>query len=457
MTTSSISTQNTQTLPADPEKHGDADSEYETDVPKLDNRERKQRRRGGRSPSLRVPASVSSPAPDPLQTTEASVKLNERQFDTSPNRPIFDFHSERRNKLPLSSEEVAKLELLIAALCENPPDSEAWMKAYDEIVSHSWYLELAGNFDEFREKFSASVPIQTQSEPAPARVDEAVKQESDADRPKTQPLLEVASLGGPIDDAAERRKGRSKRKAKDDEEVAGSRSESDLVTKDNHKLDRAEPHDLNETGSLQPEQLTADNRHKTKGTTNCDEKIDMCTSSDEPTSMTYWVARINDQIARSASALIELGQMFVEAKSKLLHGEWNGMFESGRLKFSLRTAQKLMQVAANKALAKAKNSALLPPSLDALTTLARLDPNVVQSGIDDGVIRSDMTIADVRRYVLDQPGQEDKPAKNEREINYEVLRNSWVKRLRKALEKVPSELVGKLINDLIVNLRTFVP
>ncbi len=136
--------------------------------------------------------------------------------------------------------------------------------------------------------------------------------------------------------------------------------------------------------------------------------------------------------------------MFIDAKFALKHGQWLELFQPHRLRFSIRTAQKLMQVANHTTLAKAKNSALLPPSLDSLTTLARLDPDVVQAGINDGVIIPDMTISDVKKFVLDQ-----QPAKAEKPFVYDASLKALVKRVNQALDKVPADQRQKLSIALV--------
>lgn len=164
----------------------------------------------------------------------------------------------------------------------------------------------------------------------------------------------------------------------------------------------------------------------------------------QPSSVDVWVAKITLQVGKSAQSLVELGQIFIDAKLALKHGQWEQLFQPGRLPFSIRTAQKLMQVAQNAALSKTKNSALLPPSLDALTTLARLDPEVVQAGINEGVIVPDMSIGDVKKFVLDQ-----QPAKAEKPFVYDASLRSLVKKVNQALDKVPANQRQKFSAALV--------
>jgi hypothetical protein len=163
--------------------------------------------------------------------------------------------------------------------------------------------------------------------------------------------------------------------------------------------------------------------------------------------MEGWIIRINQQVARSAESLITLGQVFLDAKNALNHGDWQNIFRSGKLRFSLRWAQRLMQAAKNTTLAKATNSSFLPPSLDALTTLARMDPQVIQSGIDEGVIFPNMTLADTKKFVLDQTAQE--ASKTEKAFDYSGTLRSLVRKVQAALEKVPVEQRERFVTELM--------
>jgi hypothetical protein len=96
-----------------------------------------------------------------------------------------------------------------------------------------------------------------------------------------------------------------------------------------------------------------------------------------------------------------------------------------------------MQMAKNAAFAKAKNSALLPPSIDALSLLARLDAKVVQERIESGAIRPDLTIADAKQFVLDQ--HDTRVPKTEKTFGYEASLKSLVIRVDQSLDKVSAD------------------
>jgi hypothetical protein len=160
-----------------------------------------------------------------------------------------------------------------------------------------------------------------------------------------------------------------------------------------------------------------------------------------------WAARISEQVGKSAQSLVLLGQLFIDAKSALQHGQWEDLFQTDNLRFRMRTAQKLMQVAKNATVSNAKNSALLPPSLDALATLARLDAKVVQEGIDSGAIRPDLTIAAAKKFALDQ--RETQTAKADKPFVYEASLRSLVNKVSQALDKVPDDQRGQFCAALV--------
>lgn len=146
--------------------------------------------------------------------------------------------------------------------------------------------------------------------------------------------------------------------------------------------------------------------------------------------------------------------MFLGAKERLDHGQWEAMFESGKLKFSLRTAQKLMQVAQNQVLTKAKNSSFLPPCLEVLTILGRLDAGIVEEGINTGEICAEMTIADAKRFALDQTTGDDNSPKP---FDYEKHLKATSKQVGKRLEPVPHDLLDAFLADLTAEINTYHP
>ena len=166
-----------------------------------------------------------------------------------------------------------------------------------------------------------------------------------------------------------------------------------------------------------------------------------------PSDVGQWVIRITNQVEKSARGIVELGQLFMKAKAALKHGKWHELFQPGNLRFSQRTADKLIQVAKNTALANPPNSASLPPSLDALVLLAPLDANVIQTSIDENIILPKMTIAEAKKFVRDT--LEPESANNQKLFDCDATIKSIIAKVTQALKEVPANQRDKFIDTLV--------
>lgn len=182
-----------------------------------------------------------------------------------------------------------------------------------------------------------------------------------------------------------------------------------------------------------------------------DDASDESAPTGEPSDVRSWVICITRQVEKSARGIVELGQLFMKAKAGLKHGKWQELFQPGNLRFSQRSAEKLIQVAQHVALAKPPNSASLPPSLDALTLLARVNADVVQSGIDDGTIQPTMTIAEAKKFALDMLGPES--AKIKKPFDRDATIKSLISRVSKALDEVPANQREDFISTLVEDIK----
>ena len=169
--------------------------------------------------------------------------------------------------------------------------------------------------------------------------------------------------------------------------------------------------------------------------------------------MEVWVERIKEKLKKSAESLIELGHMFRNAKSALPHGDWKKMFDSKKILFSLRTAERLMRVADNSVLASATNSTLLPVSLDTLCILARLDKEVVQDALIRGDIHPGTTIAEATLFAV---GENRKPGVSEtkaKPFDYPKFLKSFIVGFQKKLKAVPRGERGKFLDEAFMTLK----
>lgn len=113
----------------------------------------------------------------------------------------------------------------------------------------------------------------------------------------------------------------------------------------------------------------------------------------------YWLLEIKAVLVKSVTSLIEAGQLLIEAKKCLDHGEWLKMFTNGQLPFGERQAQYLMQVAGHRVLTNPNHRSLLPQSRTALVELAKGDETKVEEVIRDGKIHPALTAKEARLLV----------------------------------------------------------
>lgn len=124
------------------------------------------------------------------------------------------------------------------------------------------------------------------------------------------------------------------------------------------------------------------------------------------------------------------------------------MFESGRIKFSMRHATMLMRIAEHGALSKERHLADLPHCLTTLDVLAGGSPEVIEAGIKDGAIRPELTAKEAKRFLR---AQSPPPPTRTRATKFDVA-----KRLKcldavlwKELERWPDEALGQFAEKLV--------
>jgi uncharacterized protein (DUF4415 family) len=112
-------------------------------------------------------------------------------------------------------------------------------------------------------------------------------------------------------------------------------------------------------------------------------------------------AKIKGAWQKAVSSIIETGQLLIEAKKALSHGEFLKLFdpEIGNLPFGKNTGQQLMRVARNPVLSKADHGQLLPPSWRTLATLSRAPPKLLEQWLADGNINSETKRAEAEDLI----------------------------------------------------------
>jgi hypothetical protein len=114
-----------------------------------------------------------------------------------------------------------------------------------------------------------------------------------------------------------------------------------------------------------------------------------------------WAAKISTALSKSCGWAIEAGQELTKAKKALGHGHWTKLFESGRLRLSVRTAELLMKVGSHPYFQISKNLSNLPMSYLALHELSHLGPEAIELGVESGAIGPEMTIKKAKCFVRD--------------------------------------------------------
>ena len=108
-----------------------------------------------------------------------------------------------------------------------------------------------------------------------------------------------------------------------------------------------------------------------------------------------WVTEIRRLGRKSAESLIALGRALTEAKADLGHGQFGAMLRHD-LKLHPRAAQRLMKLAHNPRFAKATNLSHLPAAVSALEILATAPEEVIEHGIESGLIHPATTAREIQ-------------------------------------------------------------
>jgi hypothetical protein len=117
-----------------------------------------------------------------------------------------------------------------------------------------------------------------------------------------------------------------------------------------------------------------------------------------------WIEEINLACGYCTSGVIETGDLLLQAKHDLPHGQWMSMFESGKLKFGPRMAQMHMAVARHPTLRNSKYFSDLPSAWSILHVLSKLPPEVVEQEILSGAIHPELRLREAQRLLQGQRG-----------------------------------------------------
>lgn len=118
--------------------------------------------------------------------------------------------------------------------------------------------------------------------------------------------------------------------------------------------------------------------------------------SREPTQPEEFVSEIQRLWGRAQQSFLDIGRLLIRAKDILPHGSYLDAVES-QLPFSSRTAYQLRE-AARWALAGTYPPEQLPGSYATIYTLSTLDPPLLQAADQEGMIRPDLTRAQIMQW-----------------------------------------------------------
>lgn len=172
-----------------------------------------------------------------------------------------------------------------------------------------------------------------------------------------------------------------------------------------------------------------------------------------------WAEKINQAAGYGVAWLVSAGMHLNLAKAALDHGRWQGMFDSGKIKMGVRSAQLLMKVAGNPALANAQDVAELPPTLTALYALSSGSEEAVKAGIQSGAINPAMTAKQAREFVT---SLKDSPptAKPATSFDSDTRRNRVQQAVKKEATKWPDDArcqLADLLEVLATDIRASLP
>lgn len=174
----------------------------------------------------------------------------------------------------------------------------------------------------------------------------------------------------------------------------------------------------------------------------------------------FWVAPVRREadkfeltMRKSLAAAIRLGDLLVEAKEQLAHGEFGRLFSDhaapvdGAMPFSASWARRLMAIAESPVLSKRDHGPVLPADLNAVYQLSRLDDDQLDAAIKAGDIHPRMGRDEVRALL---------PSNDSEEPTEEVMVGKLLEPLRMKLATIAADrpdLFGEVHSRIKAMLR----
>jgi hypothetical protein len=146
-----------------------------------------------------------------------------------------------------------------------------------------------------------------------------------------------------------------------------------------------------------------------------------------------WATCIRAAWQKTVASIIETDELLIEARHALPPGSFADMVRN-ELPFTLRTAQRLIQIADHPLLSNATHVSRLPASWGTLYQLSRLPLTALEQYIEDGRINPAME----RKDVAALPGAKTRPKPS----LIERLRNARLANQRRELEAKDAHIAG---------------
>ncbi len=135
-----------------------------------------------------------------------------------------------------------------------------------------------------------------------------------------------------------------------------------------------------------------------------------------------WIAELNGAHQCGVAWKIQIGVLLLKAKAELAHGQWIAMFESRKLRFGLRTAEMLMEIARHPSFQDSNNFANLPSCWTTLHVLSKLSSEMLQSAIATGAVHPELSLAQARNLVRRAQAEGQAPKQEQAANNFDVGR-----------------------------------
>ncbi len=128
------------------------------------------------------------------------------------------------------------------------------------------------------------------------------------------------------------------------------------------------------------------------------------TRPEEPLSDLFlqgWADRLTNAYKKSVQAIVAAGQLLIEAKAAVPHGDWARLFKgqpqavARPMPVSQHTAEQLMRIARHPTLSNSSHGSNLPTSWRTLAELARIKPELIEVALARGRIHPEITRAEV--------------------------------------------------------------